>query len=196
MQHTPDTFVEALGSGDADRVNAAIDEANDMDAEEQLRIFEECFDACTALYRDEDGYQRQSIVRFLHELHPRMELRSVGTSEGEDPFPGDLTRKDERASRSRLRDFLVEAIQDDDGRVRLAAERAIKELCLVYDLSGQEDELHSLKSRLESLASDHSGKKREHIERAIDDAESRMLPPGDRLRSALLDAMEESGDTQ
>jgi len=70
MQHTPDTFVEALGSGDADRVNAAIDEANDMDAEEQLRIFEECFDACTALYRDEDGYQRQSIVRFLHELHP------------------------------------------------------------------------------------------------------------------------------
>jgi hypothetical protein len=73
-----------------------------------------------------------------------MELRSVGMAEGEDPFPGDVTRENERTSRSRLRDFLVEAIQDDDGRVRLAAERVIKELCLVYDLSGQEDELHTL----------------------------------------------------
>jgi hypothetical protein len=45
MRHTPDAFVEALSSGDADRVNAAIDAVGDMDPEEQVRIFEPCFDA-------------------------------------------------------------------------------------------------------------------------------------------------------
>ncbi|MFP8890667.1 hypothetical protein ACLI4U_12960 [Natrialbaceae archaeon A-CW2] len=62
MEHTPDAFADALSSGDADQVNRAVDQVQNMELEDRAALFDDCFDVCREIYEEGDGYQRQSAI--------------------------------------------------------------------------------------------------------------------------------------
>jgi HEAT repeat protein len=116
-----DEVFDTVESGDPDRVNDAIDRIGDLDPEARLELFESGVDDPVAIYEgSEDGYVRQSVVRAVDEFSPGMVLGvRVADEDGE---VGDV-----RAHLDTAGGFLVEAIQDEDGRVRQAAKRALKD---------------------------------------------------------------------
>jgi len=104
MHSSKAEFAEAITSGDPDRVNAAIEEVREAETAERAHLFVSSVDEFTQYYDADDGYQRLSIVRFLRQCyvpHIPDEYREI------------------------FWDLLCEAIVDEDGRVRKAAEKTI-----------------------------------------------------------------------
>ena len=81
--------------GDIERVNHAIDEVEDIDLEERAALFDDCFELCHNLYDSEDGYQRQSAIRFAAALYPRLAIRTVGADITDEALPGEWALDDE-----------------------------------------------------------------------------------------------------
>jgi len=81
--------------GDTERVNHAIDEVEDIDLEERAALFDDCFELCHNLYDSEDGYQRQSAIRFAAALYPRLAIRTVGADITDEALPGEWALDDE-----------------------------------------------------------------------------------------------------
>jgi hypothetical protein len=83
----------------------------------------------------------------------------------------------------------VDALRDDDGRVRRAAAKAIKELALTAEMLEAEDELRSMMDELEALAEECVDSKRKYVEQAYENVAFHaeklfpLLPDG--LRDAL-----------
>ncbi len=97
-------FAEALTSGDPDRVNDAIQEVREAETAERAHLFVSGLREFTQYYYVDDGYQRLSAVRFLRQLYvPHIPVKY----------------------RDAFWDLLCDAIVDEDGRVRKAAEKAI-----------------------------------------------------------------------
>lgn len=46
MERTPESFVGEISSGDADRVNDAIDEIESIDSVDRVSIYSDLFEAC------------------------------------------------------------------------------------------------------------------------------------------------------
>jgi len=151
MDQTPDAFAAALSSGDTDRVNRAIDTVENVDPEERAVLFDDCFQQCRELYESDDGYQRQSAVRFAAALYPRLAFRTVGTELTDAAVPADWTLEELETQRRRLRAFYVDALVDDDGRVRRAAATALTELAVTAALLPEES-LLSLEEHLDMHA--------------------------------------------
>jgi hypothetical protein len=107
MHSSKAKFAEAITSGDPDRVNAAIEEVREAETAERAHLFVSSVDEFTQYYSADDGYQRLSIVRFLRQCYV--------------PHIPDEYRET-------FWDLLCEAIVDEDGRVRKAAEKAIDKL--------------------------------------------------------------------
>ncbi|MDL0126644.1 hypothetical protein [Halobacterium salinarum] len=164
MDQTPEAFAAALTSGDTERVNRAIDEIEDMKLEERAAVFDDCFEMCRDRYKTTDGYQRQSVIRFAVNLYPRLELRTVGTDFTDDALPDEHTVDETASHRDRHRELYLDALVDDDGRVRRAAAKAIKELALTAELIGTDAELQTMTEQLESLGLARSGPEETHIE--------------------------------
>lgn len=172
MDANPEAILDALESGATDRVNDAIEAAEDADTETQVQLLSECFDACRRLYNNsEDGYQRQAVVRFLDVADPNLAVGSVniGRESSAANAASELTPEDLDlgAGMDDYRDALVEfyltAIRDEDGRVRNSAVRAIRLLAIQYEMLGEDVRLEALSSRLDDLTSDTTGEKRKHI---------------------------------
>jgi hypothetical protein len=185
MERTPAAFSEALWSGDTDQVNRAIDEVHEMELEDQAELFDEAFEICRELYADGDGYQRQSAIRFAAELYPRLAFRTVGTEFTDDALPGDHTTDETASHRERLRDLYLDALTDDDGRVRRAAAKAIKNLALTAEIIDTEDELNSLVEELESLKASHTDPERKHIQQAYENVTFHTNKPFSVLSNAM-----------
>lgn len=168
MEHTPDAFADALSSGESDQVNRVVDAVKNMDLEERAALFDDCFAVCREIYEDGDGYQRQSAIRFAAELYPRLVYRTVGAEFTDDALPAEHTVEETATHRTRLRELYLEALVDDDGRVRRAAAKAIKELALTAEMIGADDELQTMIKALESLAADQPESKTKHIEQAYE----------------------------
>jgi len=102
-----------LRSGDADRINAVVDEIRAMSIVERTETFERCFAGTTDLYEShEDGYIRQSCVRVVQQFAPRLPAAaSLQSSDVETP-PAETVRNQTDA----VCGFLLEALTDDDGR--------------------------------------------------------------------------------
>ncbi|SFK65927.1 hypothetical protein SAMN04487950_0439 [Halogranum rubrum] len=178
MDPTPETLLAAVDSGDSNQVNRAVDTVKGLDPRERATLLSACFESCRELYDVSDGYQRQSVVRFLDALNPRLHLgNAYGSVEQRtlDTPIGDAT--------SDYRDALVgvylRAIQDDDGRVRLAASRGLSHLATEYEICGEDAHVEALYSSLDELAADYSGTHRKHLVEArdqvgmhLDDAEN------------------------
>lgn len=187
MDQTPDAFAAALSSGDTDRVNRAIDTVENLDPEERAALFDECFEWCRERYESDDGYQRQSVVRFTIALYPRLAFRTVGAELTDEALPGDWTLDEFATHRRRLREFYLDALVDDDGRVRRAAAKALKELAVTAELIGAGDELQTMLTELETIAEDHDD---EAIQRHIDQTYENVAFHAEKPVSLLPDALE------
>lgn len=189
MEHTREAFADALSSGDTERVNRAIDEIESAELEERAALFDECFEMCRDLYEADDGYQRQSVIRFAAGLYPRLAYRTVGADLTDEALPDEWTLDEIATHRDRLRDLYVDALRDDDGRVRRAAAKAIKELALTAEMLGADDELRSMMDELEALAEACEDSKQKHVEQAYKNVAFHAEKPfsllPDRLRAAL-----------
>ena len=172
-------FATALESGDPDRVNTVVDDIKDMDLGERIDLFDVCFDELAEMYAAaDDGYVRQSVVRVAERLVPGIPTvmaldtddRSIGADEA-----------DVRDQTDALCGFLLEAITDDDGRVRQSAKRALKDVCRTYDSLDDEETVEALAQELERMADEHSGKQRKHLLEANEDAKFALQSPLGRI---------------
>ncbi|ELZ22973.1 hypothetical protein [Natrinema limicola] len=163
MNESPTWYANALESGESDRVNEAIDRIEAIDATDRVPVYDDLFDACRPIYKSDDGYVRQSVVRFLRDAYPRFELR-LGASATES-VEG-YTLDDLSEQRTALLEFLLEALTDDDGRVRRAAVDGIETLALVLATAELDAERQALAEELERLQTAHSGDVQTHIEQA------------------------------
>jgi hypothetical protein len=172
-------FTTALESGESDQVNEVIDDIKDMDLGERIELFDVCFDELTEMYAAAaDGYVRQSIVRVAERLVPGIPTvmaldpddRSIGADEA-----------DVRDQTDALCGFLLEAITDDDGRVRQSAKRALQDVFRTYDSLEAEETVTALAHELERMADEYSGKRRKHLLEAKEDAEFALQSPLGRI---------------
>jgi hypothetical protein len=183
-------FAPELESGDSDRVNDVIDDINDMDLDERLELFNSCFDELAQLYEAaDDGYVRQSVVRVANQLIPGLPTvmaldnddRSIGTDEAELQDQTDA-----------LCGFLLEALTDDDGRVRQAAKRGLKDVFRTYDALDDEATLEALVIELDDMAGETSGTQAKHLREAKEEAKSSLQSGVARLVEGFH---EEFGDS-
>jgi len=170
-------FRNALTSGDPDEVNSTIETVENMEAEERVEIFDTTFEMCLNLYDDGDGYQRQSVVRFVRELLSRQHLLAIFKDTPDKDFPTHLTLDEMEDHINRLEAFYLAALDDDDGRVRQAAIKGVNHLSVAYQMGGDDDRLTNLLETLNDLLADTTGKKHEHIERARDKVELKRRSP-------------------
>lgn len=191
MEQTPDAFAAALSSGSTDRVNRAIDAVEDLELEERAALFDDCFERCRDLYDSGNGYQRQSIVRFAAALYPRLAFQTVGAERSDEALPGDWTLDEIATHRRRLREFYLTALVDDDGRVRRAAAKALKELALTAEMLGADDELQTMLSEVETLGEDiDDDDVQKHIDQAYENVAFHAEKPGSLLPEGLRNALE------
>jgi len=163
MDRTPESFAEALASGDTDRVSAAIDEVEAVDATECIETYPALFEACYPVYERDDAYVRQSVVRFLRDAYPRLEVQiAASRADSVDGYAlDDLTE-----SRTRLVAFLLEALEDGDGRVRTAAVDGFETLGVAISAAGLDAENEALVDALADLANTLPEEKARHAESA------------------------------
>lgn len=114
----------AVRSSDPDQVNDAIDRIKEMDRDQRLHLFDIGFHELALIYEEgDDGYVRQSVVRVVDQLTPGLAAAVLLVDEGSatDAAVEDIKKQLDTAS-----GFLLEGIQDDDGRVRQSAKRALR----------------------------------------------------------------------
>lgn len=123
MQHSKAEFKDAMISGEPDRVNTAIKEVKGPNTAERAHLFVSCIEEFAECYYVEDGYQRLSVVRFLRALYtPHIPIEY----------------------RDEFWEMLCDAIADEDGRVRKAAEKAMdKIISFAAHLEQPLDPLHA-----------------------------------------------------
>ena len=148
-------YANALESGTSDRVNDALDDVEGLDLDERARLFDVGFDELTALYEDaSDGYVRQATVRFAERLVPG--LATAFTTRETDTAQD---RVDELTTQTdRLAEFLLEAITDDDGRVRKSAKLALNDVYRTYNALDDTNAIAAVARELEDLADESEGK--------------------------------------
>jgi hypothetical protein len=183
-------YVSDLESGDSDRANEAIDEIKDMDLGERIDLFEICFDELTEMYvAADDGYVRQSIVRVAEQLTPG--IPTVVALDNDDRSL-DVDAEEIREQTDALCGFLLEAITDDDGRVRQSAKRGLKDIFRTYDALEDEETIEALMLELDEMAADTSGKQQQHIQETKTEARSTLQSGLARLVEGF---QEEFGDS-
>jgi len=172
-------FATALESGESDQVNEVIDDIKDMGLGERIDLFDVCFDELTEMYAaTDDGYVRQSIVRVAERLVPG--IPTVMALDTDDQSIG-ADEADVRDQTDALCGFLLEAITDDDGRVRQSAKRALQDVFRTYDSLEAEETVEALAHELERMADEYSGKRRKHLLEAKEDAEFALQSPLGRI---------------
>lgn len=185
-----DSVTKALASGEADRVNRVIDLVEGLSVEERADAFDPYFDVARTVYDADDGYVRQSAVRFAEALHPGLALRAVGRMDTADPVPGEYTLADAESHRRRLRALFLEALVDEDGRVRRAAVKGVKTVAIAADVIDERDELEGLQAALESAAAEADEAAEDHVRRAHDQVTFYLDRSPSLLPDGLLDALE------
>ncbi len=162
-------FEDALESGESDRVNEVVDEIKEMDLDERIQLFEVCFDDLTGLYAESgDGYIRQSTVRVAERLVPGIALVFAVT---DDDRSLTLDVEGVRQQTDDATGFFLEAMTDEDGRVRNSAKRGLKDVFRTYDSLEDEETIEALAVELEEMATDYADKRQEHLLDAKADAE-------------------------
>lgn len=190
MDERWDGFAAELKSGDSDRVNDVIDEIKEMDLDERIELFEACFDELAHMYAEtDDGYVRQSLVRVAERLVPGIAI-VFAINDNDRSLEADV--EDIRNQTDALCGFLLEAITDDDGRVRQSAKRGLKDVFRTYDALEDQETIQALALELEAMAAEHSGKQRKHLLEVKEDAEFFMQS---RFARIIEGFQEEFGDS-
>ncbi|RLM95889.1 hypothetical protein [Haloarcula sp. Atlit-7R] len=161
-------FAPELESGESDRVNDVIDDISDMSLSERCELFNGCFDEVVQLYEAaDDGYVRQSVVRVADQLVPGLPIVTALDNDDRSIAIDEATFQDQTDA---LCGFLIEALTDDDGRVRQAAKRGLKDVFRTYDALDDEETLEALVIELDEMAGETSGTQAKHLREAKEDA--------------------------
>ncbi|MFB6202559.1 MAG: hypothetical protein ABEI98_11200, partial [Halorhabdus sp.] len=175
-----------------DEVNEAIDRIEDLDQDERLRLFEAVFEELVAVYdQSDDGYVRQSVVRAVDAMTPGLAIAFNVTHEESDI---NATRADAEETLDTATGFLLDAIQDDDGRVRQSAKRALKSIYRGYEALDDSETVAALAAELEDLADSYEGSRRDHLLESKQDAEFFRQPTGTRLVETIQELSKRSDD--
>lgn len=186
-------ITDAIRSSDPDQVNKAIDRIKDMDPDERARLFDTGFDELTRIYADsDDGYIRQSTVRVVERLNPG--LVAVFLLEDDEHSGEAVEGMEQRIDASC--GFLLETIQDEDGRVRQSTKRALKDVYRSYDALEDTETIAALATELGELAEEYEDKQRKHLLETKEDAEFFLQSGGTRLVQGLQRMVDRSKDTQ
>ncbi|MFB6360778.1 MAG: hypothetical protein ABEH59_05590 [Halobacteriales archaeon] len=127
MHRSPDELEGMLLSGDTGLVNTAIDAVEALDPETALDQFDAIHAVGETVYDTGTGYQRQAAVRLLDALGT-VWIAFVPGLGRVDLDPDDPIVEEVREARDACWEFFIDAVQDDDGRVRQSAVRAISTL--------------------------------------------------------------------
>jgi len=169
MEQRWDEFAADIRSGDSEQVTETIDEIEELDLEERIQLYETCFDELTAIYADsEDGYVRQSTVRVAERLTPGIAL-VLAVAESDRSIEADIETVREQTDA--IGGFLLEALTDEDGRVRQSAKRGLKDVFRTYDSLEDEETIEAFAVELDEMATEYSDKRRKHLLEAKEDAE-------------------------
>ena len=172
-------FREALTSGEPDEVNPAIETVEKMEPEARAELFDDAFEMCLDLYEDGDGYQRQSVVRFIRGLAPRRRLFAViERVDSEELIAGDTEE-----ALDRLQAFYLAALEDDDGLVRRAAIKGLKSLTVAYQMAGIENRPDEILAEINEMMPDATGKKLKHLQQARHNVRLSKGPTLDQMLS-------------
>ena len=183
MSSSVDELVSALASGDSDTVNDLIDRLSSLDVEAQAEHFEAWFSESVDLFdRSGNGYVRQAVVRAVQELMPGMVAAYKAIDDG---VQTDLTVDGGKDRLEMGCKFLLRAIQDEDGRVRRSAQRALKDGFRAYDTLEDNERLSSIRDELQRIASEVDSERRSDIDEAISDVEFFLRSDEARFIGAL-----------
>lgn len=164
MSTDPDVVAEVLTTADSDETNRIIDGLSDLDTASRYRLYDDLFDACRPVFEDAaDGYVRQSVVRTLREAYPGVERHP----EGSDVLAAEGALQAAIAEqRERYVSFLLTALDDPDGRVRIAAADAFDLLAVGLGMADRSDERDRIAEKLEAIAESQPEERRKHTEQA------------------------------
>ncbi len=140
-----------------------------MNLDERARLFEVCFDDLTEIYAEsDDGYVRQSTVRMADKLTPGIALVLAATESEQQPAIDESAVREQTDS---LCGFLLEAMTDEDGRVRHSAQRGLKDVFRTYESLEDKQTIKALAVELEEMATEYDDKQRDHLLETKADAE-------------------------
>ena len=162
-----DKYEPEIRSRDADRINEVVGEIHDMGVMERAELFDDCFEGVTKLYEThEDGYVRQSCVRVVEQLAPKLPA-AVNLQSPDVASPPAETVYDQTDA---VCGFLLEALTDEDGRVRQSATRGLEACVRTYDALDETATIEGLIEELETMAANASGKQEKHLREAKENA--------------------------
>lgn len=164
MSIDPDELAEAVATGETERVDDAIDRVTAADPTDRFAWYDDLIVGCQPVFANGDGYVRQSVVRLLRAAYPGLEMR-LGDVDAA-PVEG-VHLTDTEPQRHRYVEFLLEALDDDDERVRTAATDGIDDLANAMTAAELEIEQEALHDALSTLAVGQPEEKRQHTERAM-----------------------------
>jgi len=181
-----------IRSGDANRVNAVVNEIKNRGVMESADLFEDCFGGVTDLYEShEDGYVRQSCVRVVEQLASKLPA-AVNLQSPDVESPPAETVHDQTDA---VCGFLLEALTDEDGRVSQSAKRALKDCVRTYDALEETATIEGLIEELEAMAADASGKQKTQLREAKEDAEFFMQSGIGRMIQGFQKEFDEALDS-
>lgn len=184
-------YAGALKSSDPDRVNPVIDELQDMEVDERAQVFNSCFDNFSAIYADSsDGYVRQSVVRATEQLVPRLEVVAWIDDDDLEEWLGDTSVEELRNQTDTLCGFLLEAVQDEDGRVRNAAKRGLRDVFRCYDGVDDTETIKALITELDDIADQYTDKREKHVLETKEDATFFLQSTGARILEGFQKMMD------
>jgi len=187
-----EAYESALRSGDADRVNDVVEEIKDMDVLERSELFEECFEGVTELYEThDDGYIRQSCVRVVEQLAPKFTaIVNLQSPEVETPPAETISEQTDSVC-----GFFLDALTDEDGRVRQSAQRGLEDAVRTYDALDETATIEGLIDELESMAANAEGTQHKHLLEAKEDAEFFMQSGIGRLIQGFQEEFDDEIDS-
>lgn len=169
MEQRWDEFAAAIRSGNSEQVTETIDEIEELDLDERIQLFETCFDEVTSIYaQSDDGYVRQSAVRVAERLTPGIAL-VFAVAESDQSIEVDVGTVREQTDE--IGGFLLEALTDEDGRVRQSAKRGLKDVFRTYESLEDEETIEAFAVELDEMATEYSDKRRKHLLETKEDAE-------------------------
>jgi hypothetical protein len=174
---------DAIRSSDPNKINDAIDRIKELDRDQRIHLFDIGFDDLISIYEEsDDGYVRQSVVRVADQVIPGLAVVFILVDEE------GSTQETKESIKKRLDTavgFLLETLQDDDGRVRQSAKRALKDVYRGYEALEDTETIAALASELDALAQEYEDKRHDHLLESKADAEFFLRPAGTRMIESI-----------
>lgn len=174
---------DAIRSSDPTKINDVIDRLKEMDRDQQLHLFDIGFADLILIYEEsDDGYVRQSVVRVAYQIIPGLAVVFILVDED------GSTQETKESIKKRLdtaAGFLLATLQDDDGRVRQSAKRALRDVYRGYEALEDTETIATLASELDALAQEYEDTRHDHLLESKADAEFFLRPAGTRMIESI-----------